>query len=68
MWDDQSEVFAKWYQVIRYDARGFGKSAVPITEPYTHPDDLRALMTYLNLNRAHIIGLSMGGAMPSTLR
>lgn len=29
MWDDQFEVFAQHYRVLRYDARGFGKSALP---------------------------------------
>jgi 3-oxoadipate enol-lactonase len=34
MWDDQFEVFVQQYRVLRYDVRGFGKSAVPTTEPY----------------------------------
>ena len=63
MWDDQFDVFAQHYQVLRYDARGFGKSAAPTTEPYTHPDDLKSLMTHLGIDHAHIIGLSMGGAI-----
>ena len=63
MWDDQFEVFAQHYQVLRYDARGFGKSAIPTTEPYTHPGDLRALMTHLSIDHAHIVGLSMGGSI-----
>ena len=63
MWDDQFEVFAQHYQVIRYDLRGFGKSAPPTTEPYTHHDDLRALMGDLGITRAHILGLSLGGAV-----
>ncbi len=61
MWDDQFEIFAKRYRVLRYDARGFGKSSLPTTEPYTHPEDLRALMTHLGIDHAHIVGLSMGG-------
>ena len=27
MWDDQFDTFARRYRTIRYDARGFGKSA-----------------------------------------
>ncbi len=61
MWDDQFEVFAQNYRVLRYDARGFGKSDLPTTPLYTHPEDLRALMTHLDIDHAHIIGLSMGG-------
>lgn len=63
MWDDQFEVFSQQYRVLRYDIRGFGQSAVPTTEPYTHPADLRALMTHLGIDHAHIIGLSLGGAI-----
>jgi 3-oxoadipate enol-lactonase len=63
MWDDQFEVFAQRYQVLRYDLRGFGKSAVPTDTPCTHPDDLYALMTHLGIAHAYIIGLSLGGAV-----
>jgi 3-oxoadipate enol-lactonase len=44
MWDDQFEVFAQHYRVVRYDARGFGQSALPTDEPYTGADDLQALL------------------------
>lgn len=63
MWDDQFEVFAARYQVLRYDLRGFGKSAVPTDTPYPHPDDLPALMTHLGIEHAYIVGLSLGGAV-----
>ena len=61
MWDAQFEVFARQYRVVRYDARGFGKSAVPDGAPYVHADDLKALLGHLQIARAHIVGLSMGG-------
>jgi pimeloyl-ACP methyl ester carboxylesterase len=63
MWDDQFEVFAQGYQVLRYDLRGFGKSAVPTDVPYTHPADLHALLTHLGIAHAYIVGLSLGGAV-----
>jgi pimeloyl-ACP methyl ester carboxylesterase len=63
MWDDQVEVLAPHYQVVRYDLRGFGQSARPTTEPYSHPDDLCALMLHLGLDHAFILGLSLGGAV-----
>lgn len=63
MWDDQFAVFAQRYQVLWYDLRGFGKSAVPTDAPYTHPDDLHALMAHLGIAHAYIIGLSLGGAV-----
>lgn len=62
MWDEQFEAFAQRYRVIRYDARGFGKSANPSGESYAAADDLRALLEHLGVERAHILGLSMGGA------
>jgi len=61
MWDDQFESLATRYRVIRYDLRGYGKSALPSGTPYSHADDLRALLDFLDAPRAHVLGLSMGG-------
>ena len=62
MWDDQFEVLARDFRVIRYDARGFGKSAPPKPgEPYSNADDLAALLDRLDARKAHVVGLSMGG-------
>jgi pimeloyl-ACP methyl ester carboxylesterase len=63
MWDDQFTELAQHRQVIRYDLRGFGKSTLPTAEPYSHADDLKALLTHLNIARADILGLSMGGSV-----
>jgi pimeloyl-ACP methyl ester carboxylesterase len=61
MWDDQFEVLARSFRVIRYDARGFGKSALPVAgETYSNADDLAALLDRLDARRAHVVGLSMG--------
>lgn len=61
MWDDQFATFAQHYRVVRYDVRGFGRSALPTEEVYAHTDDLKALLDYLGIAQAHIVGLSMGG-------
>lgn len=61
MWDDQFVPFAEHYRVVRYDCRGFGNSALPTEETYSHADDLQALLVYLGITKAHIVGLSMGG-------
>ncbi len=61
MWDEQFETFARSCQVVRYDLRGFGKSAVPTDEPYSHSSDLNALLQHLKINSAHLVGLSLGG-------
>jgi pimeloyl-ACP methyl ester carboxylesterase len=60
MWDDQWSVFAEHYRVVRYDLRGFGRSA-PEPVPYSDVDDLLALLNFLDIERAHLVGLSMGG-------
>lgn len=60
MWDDQFDEFSTRYRVMRYDARGYGKSALP-EKPYAHHEDLKALLDYLEIKKAAIIGLSMGG-------
>lgn len=61
MWNDQFELFSKEYQVVRYDNRGFGKSAVPTTDSYSHATDLKCLLEYLGISTTHVIGLSKGG-------
>ena len=63
MWDDQFDVFAQQYRVLRYDVRGFGQSSLPTPDRYAHTDDLRALLAFLDIDHAHILGLSMGGAI-----
>jgi 3-oxoadipate enol-lactonase len=60
MWDDEFESFSKQYQVLRYDLRGFGRSAAAEV-PYSHADDLRALLDYLGISHASLVGLSLGG-------
>lgn len=61
MWDDQFAVFFEHYRVLRYDLRGFGKSHVPTDQPYGHEDDLKHLLDGLNIERAHVVALSLGG-------
>jgi 3-oxoadipate enol-lactonase len=62
MWDEQFEVFARHYRVIRYDARGSGKSDMPTAgESYSHSEDLYALLQFLGLKQVYLMGLSLGG-------
>jgi pimeloyl-ACP methyl ester carboxylesterase len=63
MWDDQFNTFAQRYRAVRCDLRGFGQSSLPTHAPYRHTDDLKALLGHLGLERAAIIGLSMGGSV-----
>jgi 3-oxoadipate enol-lactonase len=51
------------FRVIRYDQRGHGASPVP-DGPYSMDDlggDLIALLDTLAIERAHVVGLSLGG-------
>ncbi len=62
MWDAQFAALAARYRVIAYDARGFGRSSLPRPgKPYSHVDDLRALLTALDALNPHLVGASMGG-------
>ena len=63
MWDDQYAALTQRYRVLRYDARGFGRSAVPGTARYAHVEDLRALLGYLEIERTALIGFSLGGGI-----
>lgn len=63
MWDDQFLALAQHFQVIRYDLRGFGRSAVPTAAPYAHEADLAGLLDRLGIAQAHLVGLSKGGAV-----
>ena len=60
MWDDQFELLRKQFRVIRYDARGYGRSS-SADAPFAAHDDLAALFHGLGLTRASLIGLSLGG-------
>lgn len=60
LWDEQMGPLSKSFRVVRYDMRGFGKSAVPDRQ-YWPTEDLRALLDFLKIEKATIVGLSLGG-------
>jgi 3-oxoadipate enol-lactonase len=63
MWDTQLDALNERFRVIRYDTRGHGDSPVP-DGPYSIDDladDVVALLDRLDVARAHVIGLSLGG-------
>ena len=63
MWEDLAPRLASRYRVLRVDARGHGRS--PVTpRPYSLAGlagDFAALLDRLGIERAHWVGLSMGG-------
>ena len=62
LWDNQFAFFGNHFKVIRFDVRGFGKSEKPST-PFSFVEDLRELLNYLKIDKAHIVGVSMGGSI-----
>lgn len=63
MWDPQMESLTAHFRVVRYDCRGHGASDTSIgpTTIDRLGADLIALLDHLNLERAHLCGLSLGG-------
>jgi 3-oxoadipate enol-lactonase len=65
VWDGLAPALAANFRLIRFDARGHGASSAP-PGPYTLADlggDVVALMDALDVEQAHFLGLSMGGAI-----
>lgn len=59
MWEGQFAPLSKWFRVIRYDLRGFGRTS-PAPGPFSHRDDLAALLDHLAIERASLVGCSIG--------
>lgn len=61
MWDEQWRPFSKRHHVVRMDFRGYGRSTEQREDlQMTHVDDVLTLMDSLHVQRAHVVGLSMG--------
>jgi 3-oxoadipate enol-lactonase / 4-carboxymuconolactone decarboxylase len=63
MWDGVVPALRGRYRVLRYDTRGHGRSQV-LDAPITIDDlaaDLVGLLDGLEITRAHVVGLSLGG-------
>lgn len=63
MWLDQMQAVedAGWH-AIAYDRRGYGETISP-DEPFSHLEDLEALLEALDIHAAVLVGCSMGGGL-----
>ncbi|HEY2336691.1 MAG TPA: alpha/beta hydrolase [Burkholderiales bacterium] len=63
-WEPQLRHFSRRYRCIAYNARGYPPSDVPQdVERYSQArwrDDIRCVLDALGIQRAHVVGLSMG--------
>ena len=64
-WELQVRYFARRYRCVTYNARGYPPSDVPESlDKYSQRravDDARDVLDHLKIEKAHIVGLSMGG-------
>jgi pimeloyl-ACP methyl ester carboxylesterase len=64
-WEPQMRFFSRRYRCVAYNARGFPPSDVPDSfEQYSQAlarDDVIAVLDHLQVDKAHVVGLSMGG-------
>jgi pimeloyl-ACP methyl ester carboxylesterase len=64
-WEPQLRFFSRYFRCIAYNARGFPPSDIPedggrYSQEHAR-DDAIAVLEHLKLDRAHVVGLSMGG-------
>lgn len=62
-WEPQMRYFSRGHRCITYSARGYTPSDVPAGEVYTYEHfytDALAVLDHLEIERAHLVGLSMG--------
>jgi 3-oxoadipate enol-lactonase len=60
MWRGQVPVLAREWTVVAPDLRGFGETPNP-SGPFSHVEDVRAVLDELGIERAAVVGGSLGG-------
>ncbi|TDD50396.1 alpha/beta fold hydrolase [Saccharopolyspora elongata] len=60
LWDSVFPALARRHTAIRFDARGLGRSSLP-AELYWDVADLLAALDHFGIERAALVGLSLGG-------
>jgi 3-oxoadipate enol-lactonase len=62
MWDDAWPMLVARHRVIRLDLRGYGETPLP-DGPFVYAADAAALLGQLGVQRAHVLGVSMGAGV-----
>lgn len=62
MWDGQWEEFGQFFRVVRFDMRDYGRSD-RAQGPVSRRKDLEGLLDGLGIQRAVLVGCSMGGTI-----
>lgn len=62
-WRPLRPFLAQDHRLVAWDRRGFGETAVDHPTPYDHLDDLVAVMDATGVERAVVVGNSMGGGI-----
>ena len=60
LWDGQVAALVERYRVVRPDLRGWGESPLP-GGPFSYVEDVRTLLDHLAIDRAALVGNSLGG-------
>ena len=64
MWEPQMPALEEAFCVLRYDMLGHGRSeARPVKDITTFVRQLEDLLSYLDITKMHLVGLSMGGVI-----
>ena len=64
-WEPQVRWFSRRYRCVTFNARGYPPSDVPsdqsLYSQYIATDDIAAVMDACGIDKAHVVGISMGG-------
>ena len=63
VWYQQIPELGQRYRIVTWDSRGFGNSTneTGILSPHSAANDLASVLDQLEIDRAHLVGQSMGG-------
>ena len=62
-WDGVWAELGESLPALRYDLRGFGRTPAGDDKPYSHADDLLAVVEGAGIEQADLVGVSMGGSI-----